>query len=167
MILVCVEEIFVSQGKVCGVWLVDGCEFMVCVVIVGCYFKVVLEMVSVGEMLSNLLICIVMVLVNVRGLGLFKVDLVFDGQIFVFCFEVVRGDGVDLCKVCLMIGMEEVVLENFVVSVCGEVLWLLYIIMVVFNLVDFLQLLLGQDVFYIYLLVMLVVLCEGWDVYRE
>ena len=50
-----------------------------CVVIVGCYFKVVLEMVSAGEMLRNLLIRIVMVLVNVRGLGSFKVDLVLDG----------------------------------------------------------------------------------------
>ena len=53
-----------------------------------------------------------------------------------FCFEVVRGDGVDLCKVCLMIGMEEVVLENFVVSVRGEVSCLPYIIMVASNSVD-------------------------------
>ncbi len=65
-----VEEILASQGKVRGVRLADGREFTARAVIAGCHPKVALEMVSAGEMPSNLLTRIAMAPANANVEGI-------------------------------------------------------------------------------------------------
>ena len=162
-----VSEILSEKGVVQGVKLADGQSFKAPAVIAGCHPKVALEMVSAGEIPSNLLTRIAMAPANAKGTGPLKVDLALSGQISVPKFEAARGDGLDLRRACLLIGTEEAVLENFSSSSRGEVPKLPYITMAAPSAVDATQAPEGQDVVYIYPPVMPVNPNKGWDVIRE
>lgn len=162
-----VIEIVSNQGIVKGVKLADGREFTARSVIAGCHPRVALEMVSAGEIPRHLLTRIAMAPANAKGTGPLKVDLALDGNISVPRFEKIRNDDVDLRNVCLLIGTEEAVLENFRASARGEIPTLPYITMATPSAADPSQAPTGQDVVYIYPPVMPVDPKEGWDNIRE
>lgn len=162
-----VSEIIARQGQIKGVRLADGREFSARSVIAGCHPKVALDMVSSGEIPNYLLTRIAMAPANGKGSGPLKVDLALDGQISVPRFEAARGDGLDLRKVCLLIGTEEAVLENFAACARGEVPKLPYITAAAPSAADPSQAPAGQDVLYIYPPVMPVNPLAGWDAIRE
>lgn len=162
-----VSEIVSENGSVKGVMLENGQSFTAQAVIAGCHPKIALEMVSKGEMPSNLLTRVAMAPANAKGTGPLKVDVALSGRISVPRFESIRGDGIDLRRACLLIGTEEAVLENFASSSRGEVPRLPYITMAAPSAVDSLQAPVGQDVVYIYPPVMPVSPTGGWDAIRE
>ena len=162
-----VSDVISEEGVVTGVKLEDGQRFSSSVVIAGCHPKVALEMVSEGEIPSNLLTRVAMAPANAKGTGPLKVDVALSGQISVPRFEAARGDGVDLRRACLLIGTEEAVLENFASSSRGQVPKLPYITMAAPSAVDATQAPEGQEVVYIYPPVMPVNPTDGWDGIRD